>query len=392
MSSSTSTYTAIILITALLICTCLAYVAGFGAYQLWYTPESSQSTEPFDVFWEVWDRIVEHFYGELPSPQERTYGAVREALLLLNDPYTIFVEPQPRELERDRMRGAFGGIGVVLWHDTKGQMTLSPHSGSPAEDAGLCEGDVLLQVNGEALTNDTTIDDVRAWLHGEVGTPVTLTISRPPTPPFDVTITRAQIQVPSVVWRVIDHAPDIGYIRIESFTERTGDEVAKAIQGLMQKDQVTSLILDLRNNSGGLLDASVATASQFLRDGTILTEQYRDNRTRVFSVQAKGAAAEIPLAILVNGGTASASEIVAGALQDHSRGPLIGEPTFGKGSVQLIYDLSDSSSLHVTSAIWLTPNQHQLEGHGLTPNIHILPGEGQQDEQLNRAVSHLQSQ
>ena len=103
MSSSTSTYTAIILITALLICTCLAYVAGFGAYQLWYTPESSQSTEPFDVFWEVWDRIVEHFYGELPSPQERTYGAVREALLLLNDPYTIFVEPQPRELERDRM-------------------------------------------------------------------------------------------------------------------------------------------------------------------------------------------------------------------------------------------------------------------------------------------------
>ncbi|RLC83210.1 MAG: hypothetical protein DRI79_14215 [Chloroflexi bacterium] len=234
------------------------------------------------------------------------------------------------------------------------------------------------------------MDDVCARLHGKVGTPITITISRPPTPPFDLTIIREQIQVPSVIWHVLDQAPDIGYIHIEGFTERTGGEVLTGLEELRQAE-ITGLILDLRDNSGGLIDSAITVASQFLRDGVVLYECRRDAGERALPVQDGGVATDIPLTVLVNGGTASAAEIVAGALQDHGRAPLIGEPTFGKGSVQLIYDLSDGSSLHVTSAIWLTPNRHQIQGQGLTPDVQVPPGDGPQDEQLDRAVAYLQS-
>jgi carboxyl-terminal processing protease len=147
----------------------------------------------------------------------------------------------------------------------------------------------------------------------------------------------------------------------------------------------------LRDNSGGLLDPTVATASQFLQEGNVLVELDRDGRERVFPVQDGGVTADVPLVVLVNGGTASAAEILAGALQDYDRGTLIGEPTFGKGSVQLIYDLSDGSSLHVTSAVWLTPERHRIEGQGLKPDIYIPRGAGLEDEQLNGAVGYLQS-
>jgi carboxyl-terminal processing protease len=389
---SRSTHRSVLLISAILTCLCLAYTAGFGAYSLWNELADRRPSGPLGVFWEAWDYVEQYFYGELPPPNERTYGAIREALLLLNDPYTIFVEPQPRELERDRMRGAFGGIGVTLWYNAERQVVLSPYPDSPAERAGVREGDILLAADGEVVTDTTPLDDVRAWFHGEVGTPITLTISRPPTPPFDLTVIRSEIQVPSVTWRVLGQAPDVGYVHIEAFTERTEGEVVTALQQLLQEEKVSGLILDLRDNAGGLLDPSVATASQFLRDGVVLIEQQRDDQERTFPVQADGMATDVPLAVLINGGTASASEIVAGALQDYGRGPLIGEPTFGKGSVQLIHDLSDGSSLHVTSAIWFTPYRHQIEEQGLTPDIYVPRGDDAQDQQLDRALVYLQSQ
>jgi carboxyl-terminal processing protease len=390
---SSPAHRTMLLIGALAACLCMAYAAGFGGYQVWTTLKQQSEVEPIEVFWEVWEYVEDYFYGEVPPPTERTYGAIRESLLLLDDPYTVFVEPQPRELERDTMRGVFGGIGVTLWRNADGQVILSPLPGSPAERGGVRDGDILIAVDGERVTDETTEDDIRAQLHGEVGTPVTLVISRPPTPLLDLTITRSEIQVPSVIWRVLDRAPDIGYIEIDGFTERTGDEIATAIQGLLHEEQVSSLILDLRDNAGGLVEASVSTASQFLRDGDVLIELHRDRRERIFPVEGQGVASDVPLAVLVNAGTASASEIVAGALQDHGRALLIGEPTFGKGSVQLIYDLSDGSSLHVTSAIWLTPDRNPIEGQGLTPDIYVTPGDSPlYDEQLDRAIVYLESQ
>ena len=379
------------LIVSLFLCLCLTFTAGFGVYWLWDELEQVTGPKPLGVFWEAWDRVEQHFYGQLPSPRERTYGAIRETLNLLDDPYTFFVEPQSRELEQDQMRGSYGGIGVTLWRDAEGYTVMSPYVDSPAERAGVCEGDILLAVDAEAITGETTVDDVRAWLHGKVGTPVTLTISRPPTPPFDLTIDREEIQVPSVTWRVLDHASDIGYIHVQAFTERTGDEILNALQDLQQAE-IAALILDLRDNPGGLIDPAIASASQFLGEGIVLYELSRDGQERAFQVQSGGVPIDVPLIVLVNSGTASAAEIVAGALQDHGRAPLMGESTFGKGAVQLIYDLSDGSSLHVTFAVWLTPNRHQIQGHSLTPDIYVPRGDGPQDEQLDRAVDYLQSQ
>ena len=267
-------------------------------------------------------------------------------------------------------------------------MILSPHPDSPAERVGVIEGDILLALDGADIVGETTVDDVSTLLHGEVGTPVTLTISRPPTPPFDLTITREEIQVPSVTWRVLDQATNVGYIRIESFTERTGDEVATAVQELRAAG-IIGLVLDLRDNRGGLIEPTVTVASQFLRDGVVFYETGRNSEERTLRVQRGGAATDIPLVVLVNSGTASAAEIVAGALQDHDRAFLVGEPTFGKGSVQLICEIADGSSLHVTSAVWLTPNRNRIEGKGLIPNVYVEQGDGPQDEQLERAVEHL---
>ena len=388
MSKSNTTQLNIRLIGSLVICLCLAFTTGFGVHRVWDEIKQANQAKPLGVFWEAWDLLEQSFYGHLPSPQERTYGAIRGALSLLDDPYTVFVEPQPRELERDQMRGTFGGIGVTLWRDANERVVLSPYLDSPAEHAGVLEGDFLLALDGEESAEMAT-DAMIAHLHGEVGTPVTLTISRPPTPPFDLTITRDEIQVPSVTWRVLDQAPNVGYIHVESFTERTADEIVVALQEL-QAAETTSLVLDLRDDYGGLIDPAVATASQFIEDGIVLYELKRDAGEHTFPVQGGGIATDIPLIVLVNSGTASAAEIVAGALQDHGRAPLIGEPTYGKGSVQLIYDLSDGSSLHVTAAIWLTPDRRQINGQGLTPDIPVLRGNGLQDEQLDQAVDYLQ--
>jgi carboxyl-terminal processing protease len=378
----------------IIVCLCLSYTAGVGAYRLWHELEQTRQPRPLGVFWEAWERIEHYFYGELPSPRERTYGAIRGTLALLNDPYTIFVEPQPRELERDHMRGFYGGIGVALQRDEEGQTVLSPYPDSPAEQTGVHDGDILLAIDGDTISSEASLDDLRSWLRGEIGTTVMLTLSRsrsgdaPPTPPFDIVVIRDEIQVPSVTWRVLGQAPDVGYIRIESFTERTSSEILPPLQELQQ---AKGLILDLRGNSGGLIDSAITVASQFLDNGAVLYHQVGREQERTSEVQEDGIATDIPLAVLINGKTASAAEIVASALQDHGRAPLIGESTFGKGSMQLVYDLSDGSSLHVTSAIWLTPDRHQIQGRGLTPDIYIPHSNGPGDKQLDRAVDYLQS-
>jgi carboxyl-terminal processing protease len=387
---------------ALICCLSLSYLAGFGTYRLWEgqrqpagRAQTATARDRMPVYWEAWDHVETSFYGNLPESKDITYAAIAETLTLLNDPYTIFVEPLPRELERDHMRGTFGGIGVDLWYDTEGSMRLTPYPDSPAAEAGVLEGDTLLAVDEQSITQDTTIDEVRAHLHGEVDTTVTLMLSRAkpgqdsPTPPFDVTITRAVIEVPSVTWRVLDQSPTIGYIHIQGFTDRTDEETIDALQALRGEKQIASLVLDLRNNYGGLLAPAVTVASQFLEEGVVVYERGKDADESSRPVKPGGVALDIPLAVLVNVNTASASEIVAGALQDYQRAVLIGDRTYGKGSVQLIYDLSDGSSLHVTSAVWLTPNGHRIEGVGLTPDILVPQTAEAQDTQLDRAVEHL---
>lgn len=371
--------------------------AGYGAH--WYLSKNeptSEDVEQFGIYWETWHIIEDKFYGDIPDGPAPVYGAIRGALGTLQDPYTIFVEPQPRALEKAELEGQFGGIGAYVTRGPEGEVILTPMVDSPAEQAGMQEGDKLLQVDDTPITSQMTTDEVVLLIRGEVNTQVTLTLERVGiADPVVVTITRKIIETPSVEWRVLEQDPNIGYIHIRLFTERTSRELERAIQELKEAG-VTHLILDLRDNSGGLLDAAVDVASQFLHEGVVLYEDRREQPEKFYSVKKGGLALDLPLAVLVNGGTASASEIVAGALRDYERGPLIGERTFGKGSVQLVYDLSDQSSLHVTVARWLTPNRHRIDEEGLAPNIEVIPSETDRasgaDPQLEQAIAYLQKE
>ncbi len=350
----------------------------------------------FSLFWEAWHLVEENFYGELPPSKTMTYAALRGALSALNDPYTTFVEPQPRQLEKDDLHGSFGGIGVWLSQTQDGSFVLSPMREGPAIRAGVQDGDVLLGVDDTPITPQMGLSDVQVLIRGPVGSEVRLTIRREGVDdPLVLTIVREEIATPSVTWRMVKDQPDMGYIKITRFTERTPQELKEAIADL--RDQgMARLVLDLRDNGGGLLTEAIQVAGQFLDKGVVLYERRRNAEEKPYPVQESGVVRDVPLAVLINGGTASAAEIVAGALQDYERGPLIGERTFGKGSVQLIYDLSDGSSLHVTAAQWLTPNRHQINGQGLAPDVEVqLTDEDRaqgRDPQLERAVAYLMSQ
>lgn len=368
----------------------LFYAAGFGTHVLVVQHRLARVAEdPMAVFWEAWDVVEQNFYGDVPSAQARTYGAIRGALATLEDPYTVFLEPESGQIERDRLSGTYGGIGLDLWREGPERIVVNPYPNSPADASGIRTGDLLLAVDGNSVLT-ATLDQIRTLLRGEVGTPVTLTLSRPPTPtsPFTVTVIRQQIQIPSVTYRAISRHPDIGYVQIKSFTERTPGEVRSALRSLLHSG-VSSLILDLRDNGGGLIQPATEVADEFLEQAVLLYEVRRVGQQRTIRTHPGGLATDIPLAVLVNGSTASAAEMLAGAFQVHGRGVLIGQPTFGKGSVQLIFALSDGSSLHVTTALWLLPDGQPLPPDGLTPDVLVPQGTGLDDPELEEAVQVL---
>jgi carboxyl-terminal processing protease len=371
-----------------------SYAAGYGTH--WWLNKDNPTTEQadqFTVFWEAWHILEKDFYGQLPTAQQMTYGAIRGVLTTLGDPYTIFVEPKPRQLEKDDLRGSFGGIGAWVSKREDGAIVLKPMEDKPAQRAGILEGDVVIQVDDQEITPDMSLEDMILLIRGPVGSMVKLTISRADYPePLVFEITREKVDTPTVSWRLLDEGQGLGYVSISLFTERTNEELETALKDL-KAQEATRLILDLRNNSGGLLETSIDVASQFIPDGIVLYEQRRDQEEKSYPARRGGEATDISLVVLVNAGTASASEIVAGAIQDSGRGILIGESTFGKGSVQLVYDLSDQSSLHVTVAHWFTPNRHEITGNGLTPDIVVPLTEEDhaqdRDPQLDRAIAYF---
>lgn len=373
----------------------LGMAIGFGVH--WYLTRDNLTVEEagqFNLFWEVWRLVREKYYGDIPAMPTPVYGAIRGVLATLQDPYTIFVEPQPRALEKADLQGRFGGIGALVTRGEEGEVILQPMSDSPAERVGIQSGDQLVKVDDTVITPTMRTEEIVLLIRGEVGTQVRLTVERASlTEPLEVSITRELIETPSVEWRILEQDETIGYLRIRMFTERTAEETRRALQDLLDKGAQT-LILDLRGNGGGVLDAAVDVASEFLDSGVVLFEERRDQPEKSYPVKSGGLITQQPLVVLVDGGTASASEIVAGALQDHKRAVLIGEKTFGKGSVQLVFDLSDASSVHITVARWLTPNRQRIDTQGLQPDI-IVPISDEErvdghDPQLERAIAYLQ--
>ncbi len=369
-----------------------SFAAGYGTR--WYynrdVPTVDESTS-FKVFWEAWHILQTDFYGKVPEPQAMAYGAIRGVLELLNDPHTTLVEPQPRQIEKDNLKGSFGGIGALIGRDSQNRVTLKPMVDSPAARAGVEDGDVLVKVDDKALTPDMSDDDIVVLIRGPIGSPVKLAVSRTgATEPLTLTITREKIDTPTVAWKMLDN--NVGYVSINLFGERTGQELRGALDEVKAK-QAKALILDLRNNPGGLLDSAVDVASQFVGRQVILHERKKDGSEKTYTGQSGADAPNVPLVILVNKNTASASEIVSGALRDLQHAPLIGEKTYGKGSVQLVYDLSDGSSLHVTVAQWYTPDNHEIQGEGLSPDIEVPLTDDDQaqnrDPQLDKALEYL---
>lgn len=330
------------------------------------------------ILQEAWGKVQDSFVGQVPSDTVRNYAAIRGMMTTLNDRYSVFVEPQSRSREREQLSGKFGGIGAGLRANEHGQIVLAPSRGGPAERAGLLDGDVLAAIDGVPLADKPDMDGVIARIRGDAGTQVKLTVLRVKdgkAQTVDLAITREDIVVPSTEWRVITQTASlpsgpVGLIAIHQFTERTGGEVKQAI-GELKTQGAKAFVLDLRDNGGGLLSAAIDVASQFVASGVVVQEKHRTGDPSTLSVTGGGLAANDKIVVLINGGTASASEIVAGALRDHGRAKLIGEKSFGKGSVQLVYDLSDGSSVHVTTAKWFTPNGASLDGNGLTPDVTV---------------------
>jgi carboxyl-terminal processing protease len=339
---------------------------------------------------EAWGRVQENFVSTVPSDTVRDYGAIRGALETLGDRFTTFSEPQTRNIERDHMRGQFGGIGVSFDRNDAGEIVLSPRADGPAAKAGVQAGDLLISIDGVALPKDAPLEDV-ARIRGEPGTQVAIEVRRgEQVLPF--TITRAIIDVPSVESRIITTTVAgqdafVGYLRINSFTERTGKEVQDAIKALHSAN-AEGYLIDLRDNGGGLLSAAIDVTSQFVGEGAVAFEKKRDGEEIAFNVKAgmAGATQGKPVAVLINNNSASASEIVAGAIQDYNRGLLVGEKSYGKGSVQLVFELRDGSAVRVTTAKWFTPDKRALDGVGLTPDV---PATGEPEAQLQAGVDAL---
>jgi carboxyl-terminal processing protease len=339
---------------------------------------------------EVQNLLNQHYLHPQPDPTQRQYAAIRGLMGSLEDRYTFFIDPPVAQSESDVLAGTYGGIGVQVVRDESGEFIVFPFDDSPAQAAGIANGDILRSVNGQVLDLSVAQDTVDQMLRGEVrdNSGVELGIVKSDGQEQTVFVEFAVINVPSVIWRMVEEDLKVGYLQIIRFTSRTPEELDQALSELIAQD-VAALVLDLRNNSGGLLQESVAVAGQFLpADQVVVFEQNNENE-RILKADGERLTTELPLVVLVNQGTASASELVAGAIQDHERGILIGQRTFGKGTVQQIFRLSDDSSVHITSAEWLTPQRRRLENIGLEPNVTMIPDENGRDIELGEALRYL---
>ncbi len=356
-------------------------------------PEAGDQPEEVDfgVFWEAWNTIERRFYYELPSEEDRVRGAINGMIQTLDDPYTGYVEPDVARILREDNTGSFEGIGAYVEEAPDGGVFIvRVFEGGPADRAGLRAEDIVIAVDGQDITGNI-LNESLLLIRGPAGTDVTLTIIREGVEePFDLTITRARIDIPTIESRMLEG--NIGYVALFEFNSQSSQRLKDAVEALTDQG-AKSLIFDLRGNPGGFLDEAVTIADLFLDDGVVLIQRDVDGNVREHTSDSGDLAEDIPLVVLINRGSASASEIVAGAIKERGRGTLIGETSFGKGSVQLLFDLSDGSQLRVTYANWYTPDDNSITGAGIEPDIFIEtppepPADGS-DPQLERAVELL---
>lgn len=360
-------------------------------------PEQNTARAPdeFKTFWEAWSFLDDQFYGKIPSDGERVYGAIRGMVSAFDDQHTAFIDPARAAVMSENIRGSFEGIGATIRLNESDRLVIvETLPDRPAFKAGLRSGDVILKID-DGPVKGLNLYEAVSLIRGPAGSSVVLTIEREgESEAFQVEVVRAKIEIQVIEARLLPDASEIGYVKLSQFSNGAAKKVARAIKTL-QDQGATAIVFDLRSNPGGLLSEAVEVSSLFIAEGTVVIEKLKDGQQKKFEAENHShVATEMPLVVLVNGGSASASEIVAGAMQDLQRATLIGEQTFGKGTVQLPHDLSDGSELRVTIAEWLTPASRQIHGQGITPDVIVemttADTEQKLDPQLDAAVEYLQ--
>ncbi len=358
-------------------------------------PGASSSVADFSTFWAAWQDINnDSLWVPSTTPQERMYGAISGMVASLGDPYTEFFTPADSNQFQQDITGNFGGIGAELGENTSTEIVIiSPLTGTPAAKAGLKPEDVIVAINGSS-TAGMNVDDAVNLIRGTVGTNVTLSIYRQGwSKPKDFTITRANIQVPTVEFSM---KGDIAYIQLNEFTQDADGLFYNALQKAVDNN-AQGIVLDLRNDPGGYLEVAVDLAGYFLKPGSpVVKEVGRSVPEQDYTATGSGALSNMPMAILINGGSASAAEILSGALNDDRKVPLVGERSFGKGTVQQLENLPDGSSLKITVAHWVLPSGRILDHDGLVPTYAVPLTDAQiaagQDPQLDKALEIVKDQ
>jgi len=376
------------LITLFLI---VALLAGGVGYRLGVSkaanfakPVFLESREfDFSLFWNVWDRLGTAFIDQdALDSQQMIYGSIEGMVASLGDPYTVFLSPAKNKEAKERLNGSFEGVGMELGYRDEVLTVIAPLSGTPAERAGIRAGDLILKIEGQSTT-DISLPEAVELIRGSRGTTVRLTLlHQTETEPYKVSIVRDKIVVPSVAVEFVDN---VAHLKLTSFGDRTNDEWLQAVNQIVRQ-QPTGIILDLRGNTGGYLSGAVFITSEFLGKGIVVQQEFADGHRETLSVNRQGQLLDYPLVVLIDQGSASASEIVAGALRDYDRAQLVGQKTFGKGSVQEAQELPEGVGLHITTARWLLPKGDSIDQKGIEPDVVVEDNlETETDEQLERA-------
>lgn len=378
-----------------------AFLGGFATSRVLFPPVvppdggAPADWKPyFGVFWEAWNYVHQDFYKPTIDDGALVNGAVGGMVAALGDPHTAFVDAQQAAINDSSLSGSFEGIGATV-EMREGRLTVvAPIKDSPAEKAGLKPDDVILKVNDTIIQN-MDVNQAVSLIRGPKGSTVTLQVQRAKQPVFTVSIVRDTIRTPFVESHMIE-GTTIAYVRLNDFGATAPDELNAALVQLMAQHP-TGLVFDLRQDPGGYLNAAIDIASEFIKGGqTVLIEREKDGTTHKFQANRGGVATDIPMVLLIDKGSASASEIVAGALKDYKRATVIGETSYGKGSVQNVHTLSDKSQLRVTIAHFFSPLDHEINDVGIKPDIEVPLTDAdvaaQRDPQLDKAVEVLKAQ
>lgn len=360
------------------------------------TPEQFKNVD-FSLFWKVWDELGQSYFDKSKLVTSKmVYGAISGMVASIGDPYTVFLPPEQNKVVEEDLQGSFSGVGIQIGYRGTQLAVIVPLPGSPAEKAGIKAGDFIIglkdeQKNIDTTTTGMTLPDAVEAIRGKAGSEITLMLLREGTDnPFEKTVKREEINVPSVVLTFEGENKNIAYIKLLKFAAETESQWDKAVVEIV-KSKADSIVLDLRNNPGGYLQAAVDLAGDFLKPQSLVVyEENASSQRNEYKTNRTPRLANYKMVILVNKGSASASEILAGALSEQNGTKIIGDVTFGKGTIQEPRKINGGAGLHITIAKWLTPKGNWVNSKGITPDIQIADkADTTEDEQYNRAVEIL---